>query len=121
MRHSASLGASYQSSHLQLSAGLNWRTGKPYTIPLGSDAGAIIYDTPNQQRLPDYMRLDLSAKYLFNISQSVKGEIGASIWNLLDKENLINQYYRLDDSGQLETVQQYALAFTPNVMMRVNF
>jgi outer membrane cobalamin receptor len=121
IRHTLSLGASYQTNHLQFSAGINWRTGKPYTLPLGSDAGDIIYDIPNEVRLPDYLRLDFSAKYLFNISTKVRGEIGASIWNILNKDNIINQYYRLDANGALETVQQFALGFTPNVMMRVNF
>lgn len=121
IRHSVSLGFNYQVSRFKFAAGLNWRTGKPYTTTSGIENDEIVYETPNALYLPNYLRLDLSAKYPFKISKGVNGEIGASIWNILDHENIINQYYRIDDAGQLETVQQYALGFTPNVMMRISF
>ena len=100
---------------------MNWRTGKPLTLPTSISDGEIIYEEPNSSRLDDYLRVDLSAKYLFKISQRVNGEIGASIWNLLDNKNIINVYFQLDENNNLETIQQYALGLTPNFMFRINF
>ena len=121
IRHTVTAGSSYQIKNLQLSAGVNWRTGKPITMSSGIINGEIIYHAPNSSRLDDYLRVDLSAKYLFKISNRVGGEIGASIWNLLDNQNIINTYFQVDTKGNLETIQQYALGFTPNIMFRISF
>jgi len=121
VRHTTSIGSSYQLKNFQLSAGVNWHTGKPYTEPLGIVDGDIVYDTPNNIRIDDYLRLDISAKYQFPISRRVRGTIGASFWNLLNKQNIINTYFAVDQNGDLETIQQYALRFTPNFMFRISF
>jgi hypothetical protein len=121
IRHTATLGSSYQRENFQLSAGINWRTGKPFTQGLGVNNGEIQYDIPNSSRLENYLRLDVSAKYWFRFSDGVKGEIGASIWNLLNTENVVNVFYQVDENNNLKSIQQYALGFTPNVMFRVGF
>ena len=121
IKHSATIGSSYAIKRFQLSAGLNWHTGKPYTEPLGIIDGEIVYDTPNNVRLEDYMRFDVSAKYQFPISKRVLGTLGFSLWNIFNKQNIINRYYQLDVNGQLETIQQYALGFTPNFLIRISF
>jgi hypothetical protein len=71
--------------------------------------------------LDDYLRVDLSAKYMFKISNHIQGEFGASIWNLLDRKNIVNVYFQLDKDDNLETIRQGALGFTPNFMFRVSF
>jgi hypothetical protein len=121
IRHTATLGSSYQMESFQVSSGINWRTGKPFTQGLGVENGEVQYDIPNSSRLQDYLRVDVSAKYWFRFSDGVKGEIGASIWNLLNTENIINQFYQIDSNDNLTPIQQYALGFTPNVMLRVSF
>ena len=121
IRHSLTFGSSLQIKDFQVSAGVNWRTGKPFTLPEDISDGEIIYEEPNRSRLDDYLRVDLSAKYSFQISKRVRGEFGASIWNLLDHKNVVNTYFQLDNNNNLETIQQYALGFTPNFMFRVSF
>lgn len=121
IRHTATLGSSYQRENFQVSAGINWRTGKPFTQGLGVDNGEIQYDIPNNSRLQNYLRLDVSAKYWFRFSDGVKGEIGASIWNLINTENVVNVFFQADENNNLKSIQQYALGFTPNVMFRVSF
>ena len=121
IRHVATFGMSYQYKGFQTSLGLNWRTGKPITLPLYVQEDEIIYDTPNSANLEEYARVDFSAKYRLKFSGRVTGELGASIWNVFDNKNIINTYFELNDSNQLETVQQYALGFTPNVMFRIYF
>ena len=121
IRHTATFGASYSTNNFQVSAGVNWRTGKPLTLAAQVVEGEIIYEQPNTSRLDDYLRVDLSAKYIFKISKGVQGEFGASIWNLLDNKNIVNVYFQLDKDDNLETIQQNALGFTPNFMFRVSF
>jgi len=121
IRHTATFGTSFQTNNFQISAGLNWRTGKPYTEVSAIVDGVIVYEDPNSSQLDDYLRVDLSAKYWFQITEGVRGEIGASLWNLLDNQNIVNTYFQVDGDGNLETIQQYALGFTPNFMLRVNF
>jgi hypothetical protein len=121
IRHIISSGASYHTRKFQLSAGLNWRTGKPYTEPMGVSGNDILYYPPNTSRLDEYLRVDISAKYKIRLSERVNAELGASIWNILNKQNLLNIFYQLDSDSEINEVQQYALGFTPNIMFRVNF
>ena len=121
IRHVISFGISYQSSKLQASAGINWRTGKPYTEPFGLEEGEIIYLPANTSRLDNYLRFDLSAKYKIKFSDKISGEVGASIWNLINTQNILNVYYQPDNHGGIDEIQQYALSITPNLMFRINF
>lgn len=121
IRHTATFGSSFQTGNFQISAGINWRTGKPLTIASEVINGKIIYDEPNSSRLEDYLRLDLSAKYWFKISARVRGEFGASLWNILNNQNIVNTYYQIDIDNNLKSIKQYALGFTPNFMFRVSF
>lgn len=66
------------------------------------------------------MRVDISAHYKFNISKKIKANVGVSIWNLLNQENITNSYYRiLDDT--VNEVKQKSLGLTPNASFRVSF
>jgi len=121
IRHAMTLGIAYQSNKIHFSTGLNWRTGKPYTKAVGVEQNNIIYESPNSSNLSDYLRLDISAIYKFNLSEAVRGEIGASIWNLTNDQNIVNTYYQLDNRLNIEEIQQYALGFTPNFMFRISF
>jgi hypothetical protein len=121
IRHSVTLGTSYQAKNFQVSGGLNWRTGKPYTEGLGVSEGEIIYENPNNSRLDNYLRVDISAKYWWQLSPGIRGEIGASVWNVLNQRNLINIHYQIDQENTVKTVRQYALGFTPNIMFRLYF
>jgi hypothetical protein len=121
VRHSLSLGASYIIKNIEVSSGLNYRTGKPYTQPSNKNIdNEIIYEEPNSSRLDDYIRLDVSAKYSFNLKK-VKGELGVSIWNILNRENDINIFYQLNQNNEIEKFTQHALEITPNVNLRFYF
>jgi hypothetical protein len=121
IRHVLSFGISYQSSNFQVSGGIHWRTGKPFTEATGIEDNKILYQPANSSRLDNYLRCDLSAIYKFNISSKVSGEVGASIWNLINRQNILNIYYKPDNQGGIDVVQQYALRITPNLMFRINF
>lgn len=123
IRHNLTIGGSYSIKNIELSSGFNYRTGKPYTKPLddtGSISNEIIYEEPNTSRLSDFVRLDISAKYKFNI-QKVKGELGVSVWNVLNRQNEINIFYQRNDNNEIEQITQHALRITPNVNLRFRF
>ncbi|WP_296383895.1 FecR domain-containing protein [Winogradskyella sp.] len=121
--HAITLGTNYTSDRLKVSAGLNWNSGRSKTSPvIGNEISnnEINYDATNSNQLQDYLRIDVSALYDFKLSSSTMANIGLSVWNLLDKKNVINNFYRLNDSV-IDKVKQHSLGITPNVVFRVNF
>ena len=122
--HAITIGSSFAIERFKFSAGVNYRTGKPATRPvIGNDIssdGSINYLTANSSNLEDYLRIDASAIYNFNISENIKAKAGISIWNGLDYTNIINNYYMVENNTTKE-VKNKALSFTPNVTFRVHF
>lgn len=123
IRHRLTVGITYQRGHWEVAAGLNGRTGKPYTPPDATltTNGNVSYQDPNTAELPYYARVDFSLRYNFQLSVGVKAIAGVSVWNLLDRDNLINIYFVPGTSGVPVAQQQKALSLTPNLMFRVEF
>ena len=71
--------------------------------------------------LPDYFRTDISAIYNFNISNTVKADIGASVWNIFNQTNIVNRYYSLESDDSIIEINNRSLKFTPNLSFRVRF
>lgn len=123
IRHRLTFGCSYQTNRLGLSTGINWHSGKPFTEPTQTDPilnNKIRYNTPNSSRLDDYLRLDISAKYQFYISNKLRAEVIASIWNILNRQNIVDAYFLIADNDQLEPVKRNSLTLTPNIILRAN-
>lgn len=123
IRQVVSSGITYTNKNLEVSGGLNYRTGKPYTRlsqEIHSHEHEMEYESSNSSRLQDYIRLDISVKYNFHFNE-IKGELGVSVWNILDQKNIINVYYLQDDNMKIEKVSQNALMFTPNFNLRFRF
>ena len=124
IRHAATFAGVYDYENLKLAFGFNWHTGKPATTPsiANPNTGNIInYDMPNNDRLQDYFRVDMSATYSFKMSQKTDAVVGLSVWNILDRENIINRYYAVDNNDDVVAVENQALGFTPNFNFRVRF
>ncbi len=122
--HALTIGGSYKTGNFELSAGYNYRTGKPYTSPVQENPisqNKINYQRVNSSRMKPYTRLDLSVKYRFNMTNKIQGLIGCSLWNALNKKNVINTYYHLNEVNEIEQVKQEALRMTPNVNFRLVF
>lgn len=120
IQHALSLGCNYGLKHFDISTGLHWRSGKPFTklqSELASVKNEIVYQDPNSSRTDEFMRFDISTKYKFNIGK-INGEIGASIWNILNRKNTINIYYQVNGLGEIRMISQNALKTTPNVSVR---
>ncbi len=123
IRHTLSLGGSLSLKDFEISGGFNYRTGKPATKPTPDNNSfdyEINYETPNSSRMTDFSRVDLSAKYNFNIQKKKRGVIGISVWNVLGNKNIINTFYRRNRNNEIEKVIQYSLGITPNVSLRVS-
>ncbi len=116
--HALTMGINYSIGRLLIATGINWHTGKPFTRSLPGEEvvdGAVNYDIVNGERLDDYIRLDLSAKYEFDIGNKTKIRIGASVWNALNRNNTINSFYRLLSLQDAQKTGQSSLGITPNV------
>ncbi|MDN3670798.1 TonB-dependent receptor [Echinicola jeungdonensis] len=121
--HALSVGLTYQLNNLELSSGVNYRSGVPFTEPQGIDKtnDEIVYDFPNAMTLDNYFRMDFSAKYRFDISDKWSGNCGIAVWNLTNRENIINTLSSITEDGELSQVNQKALGITPNVSVRISY
>lgn len=124
VRHTATFAGTYSIHDLKLALGVNWHSGKPQTLPLleQNNGNALIeYAAPNSSRLSDYFRTDLSATYQLRLTNKLEASIGASIWNLFNRQNVINTYYAENTEGDIITIENLSLGITPNVSFRVRF
>ncbi|CAM3304172.1 TonB-dependent receptor [Aequorivita lipolytica] len=132
IQHSATIAGSYSWNALKVALGLNWHSGKPYTVPLENfetttEGGVttIQFDAPNNQRLPDYFRADLSAEYLWKLSPTIDAKINIALLNLLNTENTINIRYALarDENNEITVnqIEEISLGITPNFSFQVLF
>ncbi|MNS61001.1 TonB-dependent Receptor Plug Domain protein [compost metagenome] len=131
IRHSFGLGLNYNIfKNIKIAAGGIWRNGLPYTKPVEGNetiqTGNITmvnYDSPNSENLDNFMRLDASLNYNFNLSQFVKASLTAGVINITNQDNVINRYYKVNpnDSNDAVQVDNKSLGLTPNISFRVNF
>ncbi|MDO7171846.1 TonB-dependent receptor plug domain-containing protein [Mariniflexile sp. AS56] len=124
IRHAVTFGGTYTYNHFKFALGLNWHSGKPNTAPSTNDTpndDEITYQDPNSSNLKDYLRGDCSATYHFNISNTYKATVGASVWNITNKKNILNRYYNLDDEKKVAKVENHSLGITPNISFRLHF
>ena len=122
--HSITFGTTYSNTSWNISAGLNYRTGKPTSIPLHDNEvvnGGVSFDEANNKRLLDYLRIDASAIYKFKISNTLRSEVGVSFWNISNRRNVINKYYRVNESDIVNSFSRFSLGFTSNAVVRVYF
>jgi len=122
--HALTFAGTYSFKDFKFAVGINWRSGKPYTEPdtLNPTTNKLInYNSPNSSNLEDYLRADISGTYTFKIGDTSDALIGFSLWNILDKTNIVNTYYTIDDSNIVTKVENQSLGITPNVSFRVRF
>ncbi|MFV8467209.1 carboxypeptidase-like regulatory domain-containing protein [Flavobacterium sp. LB1P62] len=131
IRHSVSLGFYYNIlKNLKIAVGGIWRNGQPYTRPVegnetiqNGNNTMVNYDSPNSENLDNFMRLDASLNYNFNLSESIKASFTAGVINATNQDNVINRYYKVNpnDSNDAVQVDNKSLSLTPNISFRVNF
>ncbi|MEM7487071.1 MAG: TonB-dependent receptor [Bacteroidota bacterium] len=122
--HSLSSGITFSTQKLNFAFGANWRTGKPFTPTVGGNEvmdGNINYDDTNSNELEDYLRLDFSAIYKTKIGSKTSLQTGISVWNLLNRENPINTFFRVNQQNEAQQILQQSLGITPNASLKILF
>ncbi|MBT8275781.1 MAG: TonB-dependent receptor [Bacteroidia bacterium] len=130
--HAATIAGSYTFNRLKIATGINYRTGKPYTLPLMDNeitmeglTEIVQYDEPNAERLPDYYRVDVSAEYLWQISDQVNAKINLAALNVLNTRNTLNTRFVVsqDANGDsvVNQVNTFSIGLSPNISFRVLF
>jgi len=122
IKHALTFAGTYTFNDFKFAIGVNWRTGKPVTEPNAQTPitnNLINYNAPNSSNLDDYLRTDISGTYRFQIGDTSDAFIGFSLWNILDKSNIINTYFTIDDNDKVTKIENQSLGITPNVSFRV--
>ncbi|WP_318312731.1 TonB-dependent receptor [Flagellimonas crocea] len=122
--HALALGANYHLGPMVLAAGMNWHSGRPFTMPSADNPvseGEINYDETNGENLTDYLRVDISGKYEIACGEHTSLEIGAAIWNIFDRNNMLNTFYELSESNTVQKFDKNSLGLTPNFSVRFTF
>ncbi len=122
--HSLTIGSTYSNESWNISAGLNYRSGNPTSVPeVGNEVidDDINFDFANNTRLADYLRVDMSMLYKWQLTDDFRTEIGASVWNMLNRENTINNFYRVGANEQANQFSRFSLGLTTNFMVRFYF
>ena len=121
--HIITFGSSFTNKNFKLAAGVNWHSGLPVTTPVTENEiinNSINYASTNGSNLGSYLRIDISALYNLKLGHNLKGQLGASVWNVFGNENTINRYYRINNNKLIE-INELSLGFVPNVSARISF
>lgn len=103
-----------------------YATGKPYSAPVGEYDVHLLDGTTyryihvgdmNAFRLPDYHRLDLSAKYNFTKSK-FKGDVGISLFNAYNRKNVWYKEFEFVEDEIVETDVNY-IGFMPTLFVNI--
>lgn len=124
-RHQFKFNGTYRSGPWSISTSHIFSSGRPYldrekVIELMDKDRKI--SNPNKLRstLPDYFRIDLGLDYTFSI-QNKKLTIGASIFNILDRNN-VKYIQQIDRRQQNNLTENLILGSTSNLLQRtINF
>lgn len=124
VRHAITFANTYSINNLNLALGFNWHSGKPTTLPAdiqNTTNNSIEYKSPNSDNLSNYFRTDISATYKLKFGKKLDASIGASIWNVFNRRNIINTYFTTNENDEIVSVDNLSLGITPNISFRVRF
>ena len=129
IRHTINSAVIYEWKNLQVALGSKWFTGKPVTPPLTNDLNfvtarspEIVYENPNSKNIGNFFQVNFSATYIIKATEKSQLQLGVSVQNIFNRQNIINQYYRINSvNNGIEVVNTYALERTPNALIRFSF
>ncbi|MFN2262532.1 MAG: TonB-dependent receptor plug domain-containing protein, partial [Psychroflexus sp.] len=126
--HHIESGISYVANPIKVSLSGRYFSGKP-TTPIDQNRPVLNPDinpqinflTPNASNITDYFQVNFSGSYTHSWSKT-QVEIGLAILNLLNTNNTVNQFFRLNnDVLEIEQVSNQSLELTPNAFLKINF
>lgn len=126
--HSISWAGIYERKNLKMALGSKWNSGRPETTPLSNGLNlsnpanpSVNYNTPNNENLKDYFQVNFSALYEWKLTKKTNLQLGFSVLNIFDNQNVINRYYRANSTNtSIESVDTYSLARTFNVNIKLS-
>lgn len=127
--HTVSWAGIYEWENLKIALGSKWHSGRPETSPSTSNLDLsnpakpeIIYNNPNNKNMSEFFEVNLSANYNWKLTSKSSLQFGISILNILNRNNIINRYYRVNKTNEsIESVNTVALKRTPNLSLKFNF
>jgi hypothetical protein len=127
--HTINSAVVYEWKKLELALGSRWFSGRPYTAPLSNfpvygnnGSPAVSYSQPNAFHIGSFMQFNFSANYTLQIAEKYNLQLGLSILNIFNRQNIINRYYRINpETENIERVNTYALERTPNALIKFSF
>lgn len=128
-RHEFKMVHNYRVKKWNFSTSFIYGSGKPFSEPAGQYAVELLngdslsfvdIGTKNGSRLPAYHRLDLSAHYKFNLDNKIKADLGVSIFNLYNRNNVWHYEYDFNQTPVLVTAIEH-LGMTPNLSFNIQF
>ena len=129
LRHTISAAAIFERNNFKIALGSKWHSGRPVTTPANDTPGTsangtpeIVYNDPNNERLPDFFVLNFSASKQWQLAPKVSLKGSVSVINLLNTNNIVNRFYTVASDGQtIDRIDTHALARTPNLSVSVTF
>ncbi len=129
IKHTINSAAIYEWHNFKIALGSKWYTGKPVTPPLSNivaniadNTPGIIYDYPNAENIGNFLQVNFSASYVCRLSEKSRLQLGVSVLNVFNRNNIINRYYRLNkDNDAIEVVNTYSIERTPNALIKLTF
>ncbi|MDN3670283.1 TonB-dependent receptor [Echinicola jeungdonensis] len=126
--HDLSLVGIYKlSKKLTLSGTFVYRTGDAVTFPIGKYQvdGEVInrYGKRNNDRLPDYHRLDLGATLQLKNTQKFESDLNISIYNVYARKNAFTVNFRENrtDPSKTEAVKLSLFSILPSITYNFRF
>jgi CarboxypepD_reg-like domain/TonB-dependent Receptor Plug Domain/FecR, C-terminal len=133
--HSLGIFTNYKLKNWAFSISYHFNSGLPYSIPTGSQAYTsengqstvekLYYTQLNGARLNNYHRVDAGLNYKSKrIWKRARIELGLSVLNLFNRENIYAKYYYLTDAEGGEgpktiSIEKRQLLRTPQLMLRI--
>jgi hypothetical protein len=113
------------SRRLNVSTIFVYNTGRPITLPVAyydfSNTSTVYYSNRNEYRMPDYMRLDLSATINGNLKAKKlnHSSLTFTVYNVLGRRNPYSIFFRNEDG----VVKDYQMSIfgQPIFMVTYNF
>ncbi len=125
LKNAVSWAGIYEWNSVKLALGCKWHSGKPITSPASPTVDAanpiIAYNSPNNDHLSDFFQLNFSASKNWKINDAISLETNISVLNILNKKNIVNRFYRVNNTNSVESVDTYAIELTPNLNVKLSF
>lgn len=129
LTHVVSAGIIYDWNQIKWAVGGKWNSGRPFTETSAASLNTINplfptinYAEPNRVNLPDYLQINISAAKEWKLNSRITLLSSFSVLNVINKANIIQRYYRLNESKTgIEVVNIYSLERTPNLSIKVSF